>query len=182
VFFLTWEELQQAALQSASVDLQDQLKTRAARHKVLETLTPPARIPDVVPITIRRKVISWIKPFIVGRSAKSQDGVLWGAPVSPGLATGPARIMFTVDDVHELNPGDILVTPAATPEWTSAFCVVAGLVTDIGGPLSHSSIIAREFGVPTVMGVRIATTTISEGQLITVDGASGSVWLREKSI
>jgi pyruvate,water dikinase len=90
--------------------------------------------------------------------------------------------MFTVDDVHELNPGDILVTPAATPEWTSAFCVVAGLVTDIGGPLSHSSIIAREFGVPTVMGVRIATTTISEGQLITVDGASGSVWLREKTI
>jgi pyruvate,water dikinase len=69
------------------------------------------------------------------------------------------------------------VTRNTTPEWTPTFTIAAGLITDSGGPLSHASILAREFGIPAVMGVQTATRTISEGQLVTLDGGEGSVHL-----
>ena len=74
--------------------------------------------------------------------------------MSPGRATGPARIIHSAAEFGRLQTDDILVTHATTPEWTPAFTVAAGLVTDVGGPLSHSSIVAREFGLPAVMGVQ----------------------------
>jgi len=105
------------------------------------------------------------------------DHILQGAPVSPGVVTGPARIVHTTQDLERLQTGDILVARTATPEWTPSFAVVAGLITDVGGPLSHSSIIAREYGLPSVMGVQQATLTITEGQMITLDGSRGLVRL-----
>jgi pyruvate,water dikinase len=103
--------------------------------------------------------------------------VLHGAASSPGSATGPARIITTPSELGRLQPGDILVSRTATPEWTPSFTVIAGLVTDVGGPLSHSSILAREFGVPSVMGVHHATRVIREGQIITLDGGRGTIRL-----
>jgi pyruvate,water dikinase len=76
-----------------------------------------------------------------------------------------------------LKPGDILVAAITTPAWTPLFARAAGLVTDIGGPLSHGSIVAREYGIPAVLGTAVATQRIRSGQLITVNGANGTVQL-----
>lgn len=179
IFFLTWEELQELDT-SAHGALWTMAADRRSRYERRKSLTPPPRIPlDGPPLTLRRKAIAWLKRRLIGSAQTTTDNVLWGAPVSPGVVTGPARIVRSFEEADRLHAGDILVTTAATPEWISAFAIAAGLVTDVGGPLSHGSIIAREFGIPTVMGVRVATTAISEGQLITIDGAAGSIRLHE---
>lgn len=78
-----------------------------------------------------------------------------------------------------MRPGDILVANTTTPAWTPLFSMAAAVVTDIGGPLSHGSIVAREFGIPAVMGTGIATKRIQSGQTITVDGNEGTVTIHE---
>ena len=76
-----------------------------------------------------------------------------------------------------MKAGDILVAPLTTPAWTPLFARAAAVVTDVGGPLSHGSIVAREYGIPAVLGTGNATKRISSGQLITVDGKAGTVIL-----
>ena len=76
-----------------------------------------------------------------------------------------------------MRPGDILVAKITTPAWTPLFAMASGIVTDVGGPLSHSSIVAREYGVPAVLGTGVATRRIRSGQPITVDGDGGVVTL-----
>jgi len=76
-----------------------------------------------------------------------------------------------------MRPGDILVASITTPAWTPLFAMASGIVTDVGGPLSHSSIVAREYGVPAVLGTGVATHRIRGGQHITVDGDAGVVTL-----
>lgn len=179
IFFLTSDELQAASNNNESCeDWQAKVAERRQIHEYRLSLTPPPKIPAAgAPSTLRRRITAYLKKFAIGGSAGHGDGILWGAPVSPGVVTGPARVIYSVDEVDRLQPGNILVTRAATPEWTSTFNIAAGLITDVGGPLSHSSIIAREYGIPSVMGVRIATTAIAEGRLVTIDGAKGSIQL-----
>jgi pyruvate,water dikinase len=76
-----------------------------------------------------------------------------------------------------MQPGDVLVAVTTTPAWTPLFATASAVVTDIGGPLSHSSIVAREYGIPAVMAARTATRQIETGQTITVDGSAGTVTL-----
>ena len=76
-----------------------------------------------------------------------------------------------------MQPGDVLVASITTPAWTSLFAMASGVVTDIGGPLSHSSIVAREYGIPAVLGTAVATRRIRSGQMIKVDGDAGTVRL-----
>ena len=78
-----------------------------------------------------------------------------------------------------MHPGDIIVAGITTPAWTPLFARAAGIVTDIGGPLGHSSIVAREYGLPAVLGTGSATRRIQGGQMITVDGSAGTVTLHE---
>jgi pyruvate,water dikinase len=74
-----------------------------------------------------------------------------------------------------MKPGDVLVAPITTPAWTPLFAMASAIVTDVGGPLSHGSIVAREYGIPAVLGTGVATRRIPDGQLITVDGNAGVV-------
>jgi rifampicin phosphotransferase len=74
-----------------------------------------------------------------------------------------------------MEPGEVLVARITTPAWTSLFAMASGVVTDVGGPLSHSSIVAREYGIPAVLGTGVATQRISSGQRIRVDGDAGTV-------
>jgi pyruvate,water dikinase len=76
-----------------------------------------------------------------------------------------------------MQSGEILIAGITTPAWTPLFALATGVVTDIGGPLSHGSIVAREYGIPAVLGTGIATTTIKSGEMITVDGNAGTVTL-----
>jgi pyruvate,water dikinase len=77
-----------------------------------------------------------------------------------------------------MQAGDILVAPLTTPAWTPLFVRAAAIVTDVGGPLSHGSIVAREYGIPAVLGTGSATRRIRSGQVITVDGSTGKVYLQ----
>lgn len=101
---------------------------------------------------------------------------LTGIAVSPGVAEGIARVILDPQNAH-LEPGEILVCPSTDPGWTPLFLTAAGLVMEIGGLMTHGSVVAREYGIPAVVGVRNATTQIHTGQRIQVDGNQGWVIL-----
>jgi phosphoenolpyruvate synthase/pyruvate phosphate dikinase len=105
---------------------------------------------------------------------------LEGFAVSPGQATAPASVITSPDEFDQMTPDTILVCTTTTPAWTPLFAQAKGLVTDIGGALAHGSIVAREDGIPAVMGTGAATRRIKSGQLIRVDGDSGTVTLLDE--
>ena len=79
-----------------------------------------------------------------------------------------------------MEPGDVLVTRITTPAWTPLFAMASAIVTDVGGPLSHSSIVAREYGIPAVLGTGVATQRLATGQQVTVDGDAGTVTIEHQ--
>jgi phosphohistidine swiveling domain-containing protein len=106
------------------------------------------------------------------------DGeVLRGAPASAGRVTGTARVIERIDQLDRVQAGDILVCRSTTPPWTPIFGSITALVTDTGGVLSHGAIVAREYRLPAVVGTKIGTRVIVDGQTITVDGEHGEVLL-----
>jgi pyruvate,water dikinase len=110
------------------------------------------------------------------RTAGSRAGLtLSGRPASAGVARGTARIVVTPEDLHRLEPGDVLVCEATSPSWTPAFVTLAACVCDSGGTLTHAAIICREYGLPCVCAVGVATRTIRDGDLVEVDGGAGTV-------
>lgn len=109
-----------------------------------------------------------------GLHPPAADGALTGTPASSGTVTGTARVIL--DPVGaQLEPGEILVCPSTDPGWTPLFLTAGGLVMEMGGANSHGAVVAREYGIPAVVGVPNAVATISTGQTITVDGTSGTV-------
>ena len=102
---------------------------------------------------------------------------LGGVGASAGIATGPARVTLGPDDFGRIAPGDIIVCPSSNPSWVPVFAIAGGLVTNTGGVLSHAAVVAREFGLPAVVGVSGATTLIPDGRLVEIDGTTGSVRL-----
>jgi rifampicin phosphotransferase len=102
------------------------------------------------------------------------DGDLRGTPASGGEVTGKARVILDPGSAH-LEPGEILVAPSTDPGWTPLFLTAGGLVMEMGGPMSHGAIVAREYGIPAVVGVPDATERVETGQKITVDGSEGIV-------
>jgi len=106
---------------------------------------------------------------------------LKGIAVSPGIATGKARVILRSDDHQHVEPGEILVAPFTDPAWTPYFLPAAGAVMDQGGVLSHGAIIAREYGIPTVVNVGPASKIIQTGQTIRVDGDHGTVTILDET-
>ena len=117
------------------------------------------------------------KFFGKGGPPELEGGVLRGAPGSGGRVTGTARVIARIDDLDRVQPGEILVCRSTTPPWTPVFGSITALVTDTGGVLAHGAIVAREYRIPAVMGTKIGTRVIADGQTITVDGDSGEVVL-----
>lgn len=101
-------------------------------------------------------------------------GALTGSPASAGTVTAPARVILDPVGAH-LEPGEILVAPSTDPGWTPLFLTAGGLVMEMGGPNSHGAVVAREYGIPAVVGVPDATLRLSTGQRIMVDGSAGTV-------
>ena len=110
----------------------------------------------------------------------ANDGALRGTPASSGTARGRARVILDPVGAH-LQPGEILVAPSTDPGWTPLFLTAAGLVMEMGGSMSHGSVVAREYGIPAVVGVDGASMRIQTGQLIEVDGGRGVVRIVEES-
>jgi phosphohistidine swiveling domain-containing protein len=104
-----------------------------------------------------------------------EPGVVRGASGSAGRATGPARVVRSLAEAQALEPGDVLVAEMTAPPWTPLFGVAAAVVTETGGILSHSAVVAREYGIPAVVGAATATTAIRDGDIVEVDGDAGTV-------
>lgn len=109
-----------------------------------------------------------------GSQHQSGD-IIKGVGASAGRASAPARVLAGPQDFGKMEPGDVLVARITTPAWTSLFAMASAVVTDVGGPLSHSSIVAREYGIPAVLGTGVATQRIATGQQVSVDGDAGTV-------
>ena len=137
-------------------------------------LGPPPEGPKVDNVLTRALTGFWGAP---PQAADSPDQ-LKGNAGARGTATGEAFVAHSLAEAAAIKPGQILVATTTMPAWTPFFGIAAAVVTETGGPLSHCAIVAREYGIPAVVGVPDATIRITTGQRITVDGASGTV-LRE---
>lgn len=163
VFHLTVEELAAPTLPAAVAEL---VAERRALHEHYRSLELPefwVGVPE--PVAVAR-----------AQSARA-DGpiVVAGIPVTPGVAQGIARVVRDPETDEGPAPGEILVCRTTDPSWAAVLIVAAALVIDIGGPISHGAIVARELGIPCVIGTRDGTTRISDGDLIRVDGSAGTV-------
>jgi len=148
------------------------VEQRARRWRQLKRGTPPPTLPP------RKRYLGIDMSAFTPAAAESQSGdTLKGVAASAGEVTAPARVLHGPEDFGQMRPGDVLVAATTTPAWTPLFAMAAAVVTDIGGPLSHGSIVAREYGIPAVMGVGVATRRIQSGQVITVNGDTGVVTL-----
>jgi len=152
--------------------LTGRIRDRKAVWRAEEQATPPQQLPPKV------RVMGIKADAFLPVSAEEQTGaVLKGVAASPGQVRGAARVLHGPEDFFHMQPGDILVAEMTTPAWTPLFAMAAGIVTDVGGPLSHGSIVAREYGIPAVLGTGVATQRIRSGQVIAVDGSAGTVTL-----
>lgn len=161
VFFLQWEELERAL--ASDDDLRPLVAERRAAHRRHQGLYPP-------------RVMTGDGEIPKGRHTQDvPEGALAGTPASSGVVTGIARVVR--DPVTEvLHKGEILVAPFTDPGWTPLFINAAGLVMEVGGLMTHGSVVAREYGIPAVVCVPDATTRIQTGQRIELHGTEG--WVR----
>ncbi|MGF9648673.1 PEP/pyruvate-binding domain-containing protein [Pseudarthrobacter oxydans] len=114
-------------------------------------------------------------------SQHQRGDVIKGVGASSGRVSAPARVLAGPQDFGQMEPGDVLVARITTPAWTSLFAMASAVVTDVGGPLSHSSIVAREYGIPAVLGTGVATQRLATGQQILVDGDAGTVTIERQA-
>ena len=159
IFFLSLDEMAEVARQPRS--MASEVQRRRVELATARRSAPPVTIRDGRPV------------FAAGASESA--GQLRGIGGSPGVASGAARVILGPEDFGKLRSGDILVAPLTTPVWTPLFAIAGGLVTEVGGILSHGAIVAREYGIPAVMGVAGATTLLKNGEQLTVDGDQGLV-------
>jgi rifampicin phosphotransferase len=151
-------------------NLADQVEQRRQLWRGQLRATPPQLLPKG----------SWgdmFRNWMPAASEEQTGDLIKGTGASAGTITAPARVLGGPQDFGSMQPGDVLVASITTPAWTSLFAMASAVVTDIGGPLSHSSIVAREYGIPAVLGTAVATRRIQSGQLIKVDGDAGTVRL-----
>jgi len=173
VFFITRDELLAALRQ---VDRRTESGAAALRRRATwdeqRRLVPPLIIGEMAPIM--KRFLGAAEEAVRMPGGSDEPG-LRGIAASPGRVTGPVRVIRSASEFDRLQPGDVLVAPITTPAWTPLFTTAAAVVTDTGGVASHSSVVAREYGIPAVVGTGDATRRLVDGQIVTVDGAAGLV-------
>jgi pyruvate,water dikinase len=161
IFYLTFSELHDV-VRTNHVD-DELIRQRKDAFRSYQALTPP-------------RVLTSDGEAVAGtyRRADVPAGALTGLPVSAGTVEGRARVILDMAEA-DLEAGDILVTAYTDPSWTPAFVAIRGLVTEVGGLMTHGAVIAREYGLPAVVGVEHATRLIRDGQRIRVHGTDGYI-------
>lgn len=161
IYYLTFEELREV-VRTNKLDYRI-ISKRKDEYKRYENLTPP-------------RVITSDGEIIAGKYKRENlpAEAIAGLPVSTGVAEGRARVILNMEDA-DLEEGDILVTTFTDPSWTPLFVSIKGLVTEVGGLMTHGAVIAREYGLPAVVGVENATKLIKDGQRIRVNGTDGYI-------
>jgi pyruvate,water dikinase len=163
-----WDELDQ--LVDDPETLVATLHQREHDYAELATVEPPFVFEGSPP-----PVSSW--PVRGGRpvAVANAGDTLHGVPGCPGISRGRARVVLDSHDPTGLDPGDVLVAPITDPSWTPLFVPAAGVIVDVGAPLSHAIIVSRELGIPCVVSVTDATRRIPDGALVEVNGDAGTV-------
>ncbi|WP_429844867.1 phosphoenolpyruvate synthase [Brevibacillus sp. FIR094] len=161
IYYLTFEELHEVVRTNKLDD--EIISKRKDDYKFFEKLTPP-------------RVITSDGEIFAGKYKRENlpANAIVGLPVSSGRIEGRARVILNIEDA-DLEDGDILVTSFTDPGWTPLFVSIKGLVTEVGGLMTHGAVIAREYGLPAVVGVENATTLIKDGQRIRVHGTEGYI-------
>jgi len=175
-FFLTRAELTQQPPPVGPRPLRELAADRRATWARQRRLAAPLTIghlPRLIGDPIARMAAAVRTPATAATAAA--EGVIAGQPASPGRATGPVRLVRDSDDFDRFQAGEVLVAPATAPAWTPLFAKAAAVVTDGGNLAAHASLVAREYGIPAVVGTGDATIRLHDGQLVTVDGGAGTV-------
>lgn len=161
IFFLRFEELKEV-IKTNKIDY-SLIKKRKEEYEIFKKLTPP-------------RVITSDGEIFTGEydTKNIPTGALAGVAVSSGIIEGRARVILNIEDAN-IEEGDILVTTFTDPSWTPVFVSIKGLVTEVGGMMTHGAVVAREYGLPAVVSVENATKLIKDGQRIRVNGAEGYV-------
>jgi pyruvate,water dikinase len=162
VFFLTHQELGEL------VGGRRELAELAASRRRVVDYQMPLHFPQIFsnrPEPVRPEPI------------EGQGGALIGKPVSRGAVTGRARVVETLEEAAALQAGEILIAPITDVGWTPYFSMIAGLATDVGSAVSHGAVVAREYGLPAVVNLRVATSRFQTGDLVTLDGDRGTLTL-----
>lgn len=157
VFYLSIDEVV-AGLEAGETVAGDLVGRRRERQARWRAVAPPTRLG-------------------AGAGSSAETGVWRGIAGSRGVYRGRVRVIASLEGAHELEPGDVLVCAATAPEWTPYFGVIGALVTGAGGVLTHAAVVARELGLPAVVGVTGATSEIPDGSWVIVDGSAGTVRL-----
>ena len=164
IFFLSLDELREVADSPKPVS-----EVASQRQEMFEI---NKKRPCPVAITSNKEIYADME-----EKAGEETGRLDGIAGSPGIVTGRARVIAGPEEFHLLQKGEILVAPITNPVWTPLFAIASGVITEIGGILSHGAIVAREYGIPAVMSISRATERVQDGQTVVVDGNRGYVFL-----
>ena len=178
VYFLVPGEIYKALIPMGRVRLQSYVDARKTEWEGYLSVTPEMLLGNpaiMAQIARRDPVISAAASVPNVREDFKAD--LYGSASVPGIAEGVARVIMTENELGELQAGEILVAPGTSAQWTPAFEIIKGLITDGGGALSHAVIVAREYGIPAVTGCQDATRKIKTGDRVKVDGDLGIVFI-----
>lgn len=169
VYYVSLDELKKILNGEFRQDISQLIVRRKEEYKWHQTLKPP-------------RVMTSEGEIVTGapKKGKFPEGSLVGTPASSGVVVGKARIILNPDKA-QLNEGEILVAPHTDPGWTPLFPSAKALITEVGGLMTHGSVVAREYGIPAVVGVDDATKIIKDGQQIRVDGDQGFVEILENN-
>lgn len=168
VLFLRCEEIRTALASLPAANLRPLITERRATFQHFSYITPPDRLGVDPP------------PKEDGEEKEQlpeEPCVLRGNPCATGIARGPVRILRAMSDTDVIQPGDVMVAVTTNPAWTPLFATIAALVTQSGGKLSHGAVVAREYGIPAVLGVKNAIDRLKDGQQVEIDGSAGTIRL-----
>jgi phosphohistidine swiveling domain-containing protein len=180
VFWLVEEQVRVAAAavdagqpaESMAGSVEESIAVVEARKRV----SPPAALP--LPPKFLRRLLPG--QFGVEPGEEQAPDIIRGVACSAGSVTATARVLDGPEAFDQMEPGEVLVAAITTPAWTPLFAMASAIVTDVGGPLSHGSIVAREYGIPAVLGTGVATRRLHTGDLVRVDGSSGTIEILER--
>jgi pyruvate,water dikinase len=183
VFFLHQGEVRSALADGG--DMRDVVEQRRASVEAAAQVTPPPFVGTPPPPPQPGEFVDPFIDAVVTRllgikappSGEQDTNLIDGVAGSPGTYTGVARVVRSLEEAGDLEDGEVMVCEMTLPPWVPLFAIAGAVVSDVGGIMSHCAIVAREFGIPAVVGSVDGTTRIETGQTVTVDGTNGNVWL-----
>jgi len=189
IFFLNPDEVEMALMGPEYHKLQYIANRRRERwEKIRFSEVPPvftnrASLEEAVGMDLMPSADAIIIKIVVGELPRVREELkadIYGVCGAPGVAEGPARVIMSYNQLDEIQKGDILVCPGTNPAWTPVFGLVKAVVSDRGGTLSHTAIVGREYGLPTLVNTFTGTATIKTGQKIRVDATEGALYILDK--